>query len=493
MKNAAKKITKRPRASLQAQPQTISAQQPPVGFFETIAQTIEQARRFVGRTVDLTMCVTYFEIGRRIVEEEQGGMARAEYGSALMSKLAEYLTERFGKGYSLRTLGNAKNFYQVYAPAIRQTMFAEFENGSQNPISQTMFTELGTSKNKQIRQTLPDELEDNSQNQKGQSMTAQLEPPSNIPIRQTMFAELGNSGKSQTMLGFSYPFTLGWSHYLVLMRIKNDAERRFYEIEATNENWTVRQLSRQYGSSLYERLALSRNKDEVMRLSREGHTVEKPQDIADKPLALEFLGLAEDASYSESKLEQAIISKMSQFLLELGKGFLFEARQKRFTFDEQNFFVDLVFYNRLLKCYVVIDLKADVLKPQDLAQIQMYVNHFDRHVKTQDENPTIGIVLCKKRNKKMVELTLPENSNIHASEYSLYLPDKELLQSKLAEWIEEFEAAQKEKQLSSWRGGCLATKKNKPANCQHDNMSKCPHGKMPKSLTTPKGEHCNGS
>ena len=182
---------------------------------------------------------------------------------------------------------------------------------------------------------------------------------------------------------------------------------------------------------------MSRDKDEVMRLAKEGQTVEKPSDVIKSPLTLEFLGLKPDAAYSESKLENAIISKMQQFLLELGKGFLFEARQKRFTFDEDNYYVDLVFYNRLLQCYVLIDLKTDKLSHQDLGQMQMYVNYYDRCQKLPDENPTIGILLCKEKNDAVVQMTLPENSNIFASEYSLYLPDKKMLQKKLQEWIDE--------------------------------------------------------
>jgi predicted nuclease of restriction endonuclease-like (RecB) superfamily len=223
------------------------------------------------------------------------------------------------------------------------------------------------------------------------------------------------------------------------MRIKNDAERRFYEIEATQGQWDVRRLQRQYGSSLYERLALSREKDAVMKLASEGQTIEKPQDLLKNPLSLEFLGMEEKPQYSESDLESAIISKLQQFLLELGKGFLYEARQKRFTFNEKHYKVDLVTYNRLLKCYVLIDLKTDVLEHQDLGQMQMYVHYFDRHVKRDGENPTIGILLCKEKDDAIVELTLPEGENIFASEYSLYLPDKTLLQRKLAEWIQEFE------------------------------------------------------
>ena len=232
------------------------------------------------------------------------------------------------------------------------------------------------------------------------------------------------------------------------MRITDPMARRFYEIECRQQDWSVRQLSRQVASSLYERLALSRNKDEVMRLAQEGQTLEKPSDIIKNPITLEFLGLKPDAVYSETKLENAIISKMQQFLLELGKGFLFEARQKRFTFDEQHFYVDLVFYNRLLQCYVLIDLKIERLTHQDLGQMQMYVNYYDRHVKQDIEKPTIGILLCKEKNDALVELTLPKDANIYASAYQLYLPNKALLQAQVKEWIEEFEESEEEKQIN---------------------------------------------
>lgn len=234
-------------------------------------------------------------------------------------------------------------------------------------------------------------------------------------------------------------FNLSWSHYLILMRIENHEERHFYEIETFNQNWSVRQLQRQVSSSLYERLALSRNKDEVLRLANEGQTIEKPTDLLKNPLTLEFLGLKPDSSYSENKLEEIIINKLQMFLLELGKGFLFESRQKRFTFDEDNFYVDLVFYNRLLQCYVLIDLKTDKLTHQDLGQMQMYVNYFDRYIKQEHERPTIGILLCKTKSDSLVKLTLPKDANIYAQQYALCLPDKKLLKEKLKEWISEYE------------------------------------------------------
>ncbi len=367
-------------------------------FFDNIAGIIEQARSYVGRTADLTMCITYFEIGRMIVEQEQDGKPRAEYGRGLLAELSAYLTERFGKGFSVVNLKSFRKFYTTYVPIIRQTASAEFEQGR-----------LSADKSELT--------------QKGQTASAQFSLPQ----------------KSRFLIGESFPFKLSWSHYQILMRIKNDQERSFYEIEAANQQWTVRQLQRQYGSSLYERLALSRDKTEVMRLANEGQTLENPRDMLKNPLVLEFLGMEEKAAYSESDLESAIISQLQVFLLELGKGFLFESRQKRFTFDEDHFIVDLVFYNRLLQCYVLIDLKTGKLKHQDLGQMQMYVNYFDRYVKTEQEKPTVGILLCKEKNDNVVELTLPENSNIHASEYALYLPDKTLLRQKLAEWTQEFE------------------------------------------------------
>lgn len=262
-------------------------------------------------------------------------------------------------------------------------------------------------------------------------------------IRKKQAIEFQNDS-DQTDVAKSSNFTLSWSHYLILMRIENLAERSFYEIEAKNENWSEKHLKRQYHSSLYERLALSRKKEEVMKLASEGNTVVKPEDILKNPLSLEFLGMEEKDSYTESDIEHAIISKLQQFLLELGKGFLFEERQKRVTFDDEHYFVDLVFYNRLLQCYVLIDLKTDKLTHQDLGQMQMYVNYYDRYEKREFEKPTIGILLCKKKTTALVELTLPEDAHIYASEYTLYLPAKKILQQKLTEWIIEFDDLNKD-------------------------------------------------
>ena len=332
-------------------------------LFSQISKLIDDARSLVQTAVNSVMVYTYFGVGSYIVNFEQKGNSRAEYGKQTIKKLSEKLNVKYGKGWSIETLKKARKFYEVYSQA----------------------------------------------------------------------------KKVYTVDPIKLNFNLSWNHYQILMRIENQEERQFYEIECVAQNWGVRQLQRQYNSSLYERLALSKDKKEVMRLANEGQVVEKSKDILKDPLTLEFLGLSEEAVYSENHLETAIINKLQKFLLELGKGFLFEARQKRFTFDEDNYFVDLVFYNRLLQCYVLIDLKIDKLTHQDLGQMQMYVNYFDRHVKQDFEKPTIGILLCKEKNDALVELTLPEDANIYAQKYELYLPDKKMLQEKLKEWIEESE------------------------------------------------------
>ena len=363
-------------------------------LFERISALIEESRKRVATAVNIAEVYTKYEIGRHIVEDEQEGKARAAYGKQVLPILSQKLTDKFGSGWSLETLKSSRKFYSVYAPqAIRSTALtkSDKETGKTNLV-----------------------------NSVDQIQIAPAEP---------------------------HKFVLSWSHYLVLMRIKDDGARSFYEVECAKQNWGVRWLQRQVGSSLYERIALSSDRDKVVRMAKEGEIIEKPADIIKNPVTLEFLGLKPDAAYSETKLENAIIDKMQTFLLEIGKGFLFEARQKRFTFDEDNFYVDLVFYNRLLQCYVLIDLKVDKLTHQDLGQMQMYVNYYDRYKKQDFEKPTVGILLCKDKNDSLVELTLPKDSNVYAAQYELYLPDKQELRAKLKSWIEEFEEQEEKNSL----------------------------------------------
>jgi len=223
-------------------------------------------------------------------------------------------------------------------------------------------------------------------------------------------------------------FRLSWSHYLKLMRIDDENERKFYEIESIKNNWSISELQRQYDSALYTRLSLSRNKSEVMKLSEEGLVLEKPKDAIKDPFILEFLGLPEKSVYSESDLEQKLIDKLEHFLLELGTGFTFVARQKRISFDDKHFHIDLVFYNRILKSFVLIDLKIGELKHQDIGQMQMYVNYYDREIRLKDENRTIGLILCQNKSEAVVQYTFPEtNEQIFASKYQTVLPSKERL------------------------------------------------------------------
>lgn len=302
------------------------------------------------------MVLTYFEIGRMIVEEEQKGKDRAEYGQQLINELSNRLSTEFGKGFSPTNIKQMRSFFLIYSKG----------------------------------QTVSDE------------------------------------------------FNLSWSHYLKLMRIKDENERRFYEIETYKNNWSLRELQRQYDSALYARLALSRDKKKVIELSEQGLIIEKPKDAIKDPYVLEFIGLPEHPSYSESDLEQKLINKLEHFLLELGTGFTFVARQKRITFDEKHFRIDLVFYNRILKCFVLIDLKIGELKHQDIGQMQMYVNYYDREIKLNDENLTVGLILCQNKSEAVVEYTLPENNQqIFASKYQTVLPSKERLKQLIENKDEE--------------------------------------------------------
>ena len=353
---------------------------------EQLANRIEtlvvEARKKITSTVNVAMVYTNYEIGRYIVEDEQGGKIRAEYGKGVLNAVSARLTARLGKGWSVENLTSMRKFYVLYSKTV--TSGYEIQG-----------TEI---------QTTGLEAQDENRNHR---------------LR-------------------NHQFILPWTHYLILTHVSDPEARSFYEIEASKQQWSKRQLQRQIGSGLYERLALSRDKDEVMRLATEGQVVEKPSDIIKDPLVLEFCGLKPDASYSETDLESAIISRLQEFLMEMGKGFLFEARQKRFTFEERHFYIDLVLYNRLLQAFVLVDLKMDDLTHQDLGQMQMYVNYYDRYVKEDFEKPTIGILLCERKNDALVELTLPKDANIYAQQYALCLPDKALLQQKLREWIAEF-------------------------------------------------------
>ena len=393
----------------------------------------QETQRSSAHAVDRYLVTRNWLFGWYIVEYEQSGADRAKYGAALVKRLADNLTVR---GCSSRSLALSRRFYRRYA-GILQTPSAKSPS---MPADQQFRARRPTSGSPTTSDELPPIV---------QTPSAQLDfntpaddapaPCPSVSDQPAPLLPIVSPSLEGVITLLADRFTLGWSHYVTLLSIDDHAARRFYEIEADDNGWSVRELKRQLASSLYERLALSRDKQAIRRLAREGQIVEKASDLIKDPLVLEFLGLEERPTYSESDLETAIIDRLQQFLLELGKGFLFEARQKRFSFGNQHFFVDLVFYNRLLRCYVLIDLKRGELAHQDLGQMQMYVNYFDRYVKTDDELPTVGIVLCDRKNAAVVELTLPEAANIYASKYQLYLPSKQDLAAQLASVRRELE------------------------------------------------------
>lgn len=320
-------------------------------IYDKITHLLKSARETVVKSVNQTMVISYFEIGRLIVNQEQRGEEKAKYGEYLIVELSERLSKEFGKGFSATNIKQMRTFYLTYSKG----------------------------------QTASDE------------------------------------------------FKLSWSHYLKLMRIDDVNERKFYEIESFKCNWSLKELQRQYDSALYTRLVLSRDKNEICELSEKGLVIENPKDAIKDPYILEFIGLPEHSSYSENQLEQKLIDKLEHFLLELGTGFTFVARQKRISFDEKHFHIDLVFYNRILRSFVLIDLKIGELKHQDIGQMQMYVNYYDREIRMKDENKTIGLILCQNKSESVVQYTLPENNEqIFTSKYLTILPSKE----KLKELIE---------------------------------------------------------
>ena len=212
----------------------------------------------------------------------------------------------------------------------------------------------------------------------------------------------------------------------------NELARKFYHLEAEKESWSIRELDRQINSLLFERVALSKDKKGVLELARKGQVIQKADDLVKDPYIFEFLGLEELPRYSETVLEERLITHLKQFLLELGKGFMFVARQQRISIEDEHYYIDLVFYNRILRCFVLMELKIGKLTHQDLGQLQMYVHYYDREVKQPEENPTIGILLCADKKDAIVRYTLPENvKNIFASKYKIYLPNKKELEARL--------------------------------------------------------------
>ena len=350
----------------------------------SIENLVSNAKQQISKTVNQTMIITNWKLGQYIVEFEQNGKHRAEYGAQLVKRLSIDLTKSFGGGFSYRNLQLFKKFYSLFP--IMQTVSAQLEMDKMNSFTHSQ----------------------------------KVHTPSAL-FEDKLLKSINN---------------LSWSHFVRVLSLKNEGERNFYVIETSENQWSLRELNRQINSSLYERLALSKDKKGILDLAKHGHELNTHEDLLKDPLVLEFLNIKENNRYSENDIETAIIDNLGDFLLELGKGFSFVARQKRITSGSEHFYIDLVFYNRLLRSFVLIDIKIGKIKHQDIGQMQMYVNYFDRKVKTNEENPTIGIILCKENDEFVVEFTLPEeNKQIFSKEYKLYLPNKEELQKMLATYL----------------------------------------------------------
>ena len=316
--------------------------------YNNIKIILEKARGNAYRTINSAMVGAYWEIGKTIIEEEQEGAKRAEYGKSLIKGLARKLTQDYGKGFTERNLWYIRDFYLKF------------------------------------------------------------------PKVNALRAELT------------------WTHYRLLLRVDKEEARQFYMIESTSNNWSTRELERQINSLLYERISLSKDKEKIKELSEKGQVIKKPEDIVKDPYVLEFLGLKDNMNFHESKMEQLLIEKLQAFLLELGKGFSLIGRQKRITVGGDHYYLDLVFYNYILKCFVLIDLKLGKLTHQDIGQMDFYVRYYEKKEKQDSDNPTIGLILCSDKNESMVKYTLlNESKTIFASKYKLYLPTEEELKREL--------------------------------------------------------------
>jgi predicted nuclease of restriction endonuclease-like (RecB) superfamily len=365
-----------------------------VALYGRIRQILESARSSVARSVNTTQVVANWLVGREIIEEEQNGKWRAEYGQQVLKELCNRLHAEYGNGYSVDNLELFRRFYRQY-PVL-------------------------------ISDALP-------RNSPGHEKSDAVRRKSSVQTSVAAIGPILHALRSESWRpGLLHP-NLSWTHYRTLLRVDKDGARTFYEIESIQNNWAARELERQICSLLYERLALSRDKKGLLRLARKGQEVQKPTDIFKDPVVMEYLGLPESAKLVESDLETALINNLQAFLLELGKGFAFVARQKRLTLDGDHFYIDLVFYHTILKCYVIIDLKTGKLTHQDLGQLQLYVNYYDRECRSAGDNPTLGLILCAEKNDAVVRYTLgPEQQRkIFASRYKLYLPTAAELKTEL--------------------------------------------------------------
>ena len=369
--------------------------------YRRIRDILDSARAGAARSVNTIHVVANWLIGREIVEEEQKGRRRAEYGRRLIENLSKRLVRDFGRGFAVRNLETFRAFYLGYPELV---------------IPHAVRAESADHRSRKIPHT------------------------ASMPLPVIPHAVSAESRKP----GRLHP-NLSWTHYRTLLRVDKAEARSFYEIEAIKNNWSARELERQINSLLYDRLALSRDKKGLMRLAAKGHEVQRPADVFKDPLVMEFLGLPESPRLVETELEQALIDNLQVFLLELGRGFAFVARQERLTLDGGHFYIDLVFYHAVLKCYVIVELKTGKLTHQDLGQLQLYVNYYDRERRTKGDNPTLGLILCADKNDAVVRYTLgpDQQRKIFASRYKLHLPSEAELRAELRREVKALAAPKK--------------------------------------------------
>lgn len=368
----------------------------PLETFEKIDRILDLARNGIARTVNTTQVLANWLIGREIVEGEQHGRKKATYGSDLIRQLASRLTGNYGVGYSQTNLRLFRQFYCIYPHFL----------------------------DRPIRHPLCDAFA-------GRATKTHSEAP--LSIHHTPCDESWKPGQFHP--------DLAWSLYRHLVKVGSPDARGFYEIEAVHNHWSARELERQINSLLYQRLAKSRDKAGLLELARAGQQVANSLDVFKDPVIMEFLGLPESPRLIESQLEEALLSNLQAFLLELGKGFAFVARQRRITLDGDHFYIDLVFYHTLLKCFVLIDLKVGKLTHGDLGQMQLYVNYYDQQELTAGDQPTLGLVLCTDKNDAVVKYLLgpSQSKNIFASRYQLHLPTEAELISEIKREIQQLQ------------------------------------------------------
>jgi len=403
------------------------------GLYGRVRRILESARTSAARSVNTAQVVANWMVGREIVEEEQQGQERAGYAERLVALLSERLGRDYGAGYSVQNLWYMRQFYLAYPEltgaseilhAVRGEL-AQYPQKGLKPEARAIVaaTARETEADDEIRHAVRGELTPAGRPAAGQKPR----PTRDSGILHAVRGELAGWIPGRLHPGLS------WTHYRTLLRVESQMARAFYEIEAVSQAWPARELERQIDSLLFERLARSRDKKGVMKLASEGHSVSLPMDVFKDPVVIEFLGLPESPRLVESTLEKALIDNLQRFLLELGKGFAFVSRQERITLDGDHFYVDLVFYHTILKCFVLIDLKVGKLAHSDLGQMQFYVNYFDRERRSEGDNPTLGLILASNKNDAVVRYTLGEQQarKIFTSRYQFHLPTAKELESEI--------------------------------------------------------------